>query len=161
MSQKIIDARIQLRRDTAANWEAKDEVLLDGEKVVVTTAAGQTRFKVGDGVKTFKQLPYTDEVLNEAISQKAEKSKSYTTSLGTTWTGTAAPYTQTITLADVTTSNIIEIKPTSAASDEQRKAYQALQLSDGGQAAGSFTLKAAGTKNTVAIPIQIIVRGDL
>ena len=72
MAQKIMDVRIQLRRDTAANWEAKDEVLLDGEKVVVTTAAGQTRFKVGDGVKTFKQLPYTDEALNKAISQKAD-----------------------------------------------------------------------------------------
>lgn len=71
---KTVKARIQLRRDTAANWEAKNEVLLDGEKVVVVTAAGQTRFKVGDGTKTFKQLPFTDEVLNEAISKKADAS---------------------------------------------------------------------------------------
>lgn len=65
---KKITARIQLRRDTAANWEAKDEVLLDGEKVIVITPSGQTRFKVGDGVKPFSQLQYTDEVLNETIS---------------------------------------------------------------------------------------------
>lgn len=72
MSQKKISARIQLRRDTASNWEAKNEVLLDGEKIIVITAAGQTRFKVGDGVKTFSQLPYTDETLNEAISKKVD-----------------------------------------------------------------------------------------
>lgn len=72
MSQKKISARFQLRRDTASNWEAKNEVLLDGEKIIVVTAAGQTRFKVGDGVKTFSQLPYTDETLNEAISKKVD-----------------------------------------------------------------------------------------
>ena len=72
MAQKKVNARIQLRRDTASNWEAKNEVLLDGEKIIVVTAAGQTRFKVGDGVKTFSQLPYTDETLNEAISKKVD-----------------------------------------------------------------------------------------
>ena len=41
MSQKKISARFQLRRDTASNWEAKNEVLLDGEKIIVVTAAGK------------------------------------------------------------------------------------------------------------------------
>ena len=57
------NARIQTRRDTASNWETKNPVLLAGELIIVTTNAGDTRFKIGDGVKTYTQLPFQDETL--------------------------------------------------------------------------------------------------
>lgn len=61
MANKTLFAQIKQRSDTAANWTAKDPVISDGELIVVTTNAGEKRFKVGDGEKTFTQLPYADE----------------------------------------------------------------------------------------------------
>ena len=61
MANKTFNARIKNKRDTSANWTTQDPVLLNGEIIAVDTASGETRFKVGDGEKTFTQLPYTDE----------------------------------------------------------------------------------------------------
>ena len=75
-----LNARIQTRRDTAANWESKNPVLLAGEMIIVTTNAGDTRFKIGDGVKTYTQLPFQDESLYNVLSGKAESSELKTVS---------------------------------------------------------------------------------
>lgn len=61
MANKTLLAQIKQRSDTAANWTAKDPVIGNGELIIVETNAGEKRFKVGDGEKTFTQLPYTDE----------------------------------------------------------------------------------------------------
>ena len=66
MSQ--IDARIRQKRDTAANWTNSNPVLLNGELIVVETSTGAIRLKVGDGVKTFNQLPFLDETLRALIT---------------------------------------------------------------------------------------------
>lgn len=58
---KIFKTRIKQRRDTSANWESKNPVLLNGEVIVVDTANGETRMKTGDGTKTYTQLPFDDE----------------------------------------------------------------------------------------------------
>lgn len=68
MSQ--IDARIRQKRDTAANWTNNNPVLLNGELIVVETATGAIRLKVGDGVKTFNQLPFLDEAIYNSIDSK-------------------------------------------------------------------------------------------
>ena len=51
------NARIRQKRDTSANWTAKDPILLDGEIIIVDTASGSVRKKVGDGTKKYSQLP--------------------------------------------------------------------------------------------------------
>lgn len=61
MANKTLLAQIKQRSDTAANWTAKNPVISDGELIIVITNAGEKRFKVGDGEKTFTQLPYADE----------------------------------------------------------------------------------------------------
>jgi hypothetical protein len=54
MATEIIKMRIQLRRDTAANWELyKDVVPADGEPCFVTD---KNILKIGDGVTTFENL---------------------------------------------------------------------------------------------------------
>lgn len=60
--QKLLNARIKWKRDTASNWESKDPVLLNGEIIIVDTAAGDIRFKVGDGTKNILSylLPMKD-----------------------------------------------------------------------------------------------------
>ena len=62
--------RIRNKRDTASNWETNNPVLLDGELIVVDTNAGDIRFKIGDGTKTYTQLPF--QVVYNALSGKAE-----------------------------------------------------------------------------------------
>lgn len=66
---KTIRAIVKNRTDTAANWTQKNPVLAEGEIIVVQTSAGETRLKIGDGVKTFTQLPYTDEwIYNNVVT---------------------------------------------------------------------------------------------
>lgn len=66
-----INTRIKLKRDTSANWTTNNPVLLNGEQILVDTADGELRVKVGDGTKTYTQLPFTDEVLRSLINEKA------------------------------------------------------------------------------------------
>lgn len=67
MANKIFNTRVKNKRDTEANWKSKNPVLLDGEIIVVTTTSGDTRFKVGDGKKTYKQLPFQDQKTRDLI----------------------------------------------------------------------------------------------
>lgn len=55
MAKKIIQAQMQQRRDTAAQWAAKNPVLLDGELGVVTD--NPNSYKIGDGVTAWNDLP--------------------------------------------------------------------------------------------------------
>ena len=64
----LINARMQQKKDTAANWTNNNPVLLNGEMIVVETSTGAIRLKVGDGVKTFNQLPFLDETLRALIT---------------------------------------------------------------------------------------------
>lgn len=66
---KTIQATVKNRTDTATNWTQKNPVLAEGEIIVVQTSAGETRLKIGDGAKTFTQLPYTDEqIYNNVVT---------------------------------------------------------------------------------------------
>ena len=62
-----------MKRDTASNWEQNNPVLLNGEIIIVDTASGEVRFKVGDGTKLYKQLPFSDEAVRALISAKEDK----------------------------------------------------------------------------------------
>ncbi|CAB5221489.1 hypothetical protein UFOVP245_168 [uncultured Caudovirales phage] len=52
--------KIQLRRDTAANWETSNPVLSQGEQGL---ALDHSRIKIGDGVTAWKDLPYDGDAL--------------------------------------------------------------------------------------------------
>ena len=83
-------------------------------------------------------------------------------SIGTSWIGSSAPYTQNIPCDSLSSaSNVIEISLPPSATAQQVEQFNALVLQDGGQTASTFTLRAFGTKNTVEIPITVIVRKDL
>lgn len=54
-----INTRIILRNDSTANWNLNsDQVLLKGEVGIEFTESGKVKTKVGDGTKTWAQLPY-------------------------------------------------------------------------------------------------------
>ena len=66
VANKTFNTRIKNKRDTSANWTSKDPVLLDGELIIVDTASGEVRFKIGDGTKKYSQLPFQDEILRNS-----------------------------------------------------------------------------------------------
>ena len=98
---------------------------------------------------------------NKCRKEVIPKSTLKTATIGTTWTGGSAPYTQTISIADVEADDVVEIALQKTVTAAQVEAYTALMLQDGGQANGSITLRAFGDINTVNIPIQIIIRREL
>ena len=77
--------------------------------------------------------------------------------IGTTWTGTAAPYTQTIPMSCVRANSIVEISLPATTTVAELEAFQELNLQDGGQADGSFTLRAFGSKNAIEIPVNVTI----
>lgn len=56
MAKKIIKAQMKQRRDTKANWEATNPVLLDGELGIVSD--DPNLYKVGDGSTAWNSLPF-------------------------------------------------------------------------------------------------------
>lgn len=63
------DARIKFKRDTSSNWTSNNPKLLNGEIILVDTDSGELRAKVGDGVKSYTQLPFSDEVIRNLITE--------------------------------------------------------------------------------------------
>lgn len=58
MATKTLNTRITLKADTTTNWSASTLVLLKGEMAIEIPESGEYKIKIGDGVKTFKDLPY-------------------------------------------------------------------------------------------------------
>lgn len=67
--------------------------------------------------------------------------------------------TYTITNELITSTSNQEIIPAVEITKDQYKAMSAAMIVDGGQSAGSLTLKALGEVPTIDIPIRIIFRG--
>lgn len=109
MANKIFNTRIKNKRDTEANWTSKNPVLLNGEIIVVDTASGETRFKVGDGAKKYSQLPFQDaatlgnyvpttrKVNNKALSSNISLTASDIGALPSTTTALKNPHALTFT----------------------------------------------------------------
>jgi hypothetical protein len=72
-----------------------------------------------------------------------------------------APVFHDLVVAGITADCAVEVLPGPAITEDQLAELQAANLQDGGQAAGSITLKAFGDVPTLDIPIRVIVRGDL
>ena len=82
------------------------------------------------------------------------------TLLASGWTGSEAPFVYTLAVAGVTATSYQELLPAVNITAEQLKALQAANITDGGQAAGSMTLKAYGKVPTLDIPIRVIKEGE-
>lgn len=96
MANTEFNVRIQLKRDTDANWRAKDPKLLAGEMVFVDTNAGEVRTKVGDGTKKYSALPFTDEVLRNLVSDSSKPAFYFEGSIGENFS-----FAPTTTVADL------------------------------------------------------------
>lgn len=57
-TERILDSRIQIRNDTAANWKAANPVLLKGELGIEIDTR---KMKIGDGISVYTALKYVSE----------------------------------------------------------------------------------------------------
>lgn len=73
------------------------------------------------------------------------------------WAGTSAPFTNTIAVAGVTATNVVEVGLNSAANDNQVKACMKASIAKITQSANAITLYAYGSKPAVDIPLSIII----
>ena len=90
MASKTLKTRIKLKYDTLANWQGDgaDVVLLKGEVAICEVPTGSSLeqttppailFKVGDGVKTFAQLPWVSGLAADVYAwAKAANKPTYT-----------------------------------------------------------------------------------
>lgn len=70
---KTWNARIQQKKDSDENWSSKNPVLLLNELVIAEMTTGECRFKIGDGVHTYSDLPFLDQRLRDEIESKVAK----------------------------------------------------------------------------------------
>lgn len=75
------------------------------------------------------------------------------------WTGSAAPYTQTLTVSGLAAAQNGAISVAQSASAAARAAALKAKLSVTGQAAGTLTITADGTLPTVDIPVTAVLLG--
>jgi hypothetical protein len=98
--------------------------------------------------------------LASALAGKANKSVEYTGTLDKDdWTGSEAPYTQTVSISGLPANakGLIGLADTATAA--QREAARDAMLIKTAQAAGSVTITADGDKPTINIPIVILEVG--
>lgn len=153
------------------NTDAANKAYVDtsvSTKQSKITASGILK---GDGTGTVTAAEETEVKLVEVTADSiGAASKEYVDSVATgttlsvtlasaSWTGTAAPYTYTISNAAITATSTQELMPATDITADQLTALQNANIIDGGQAAGSMTLKAFGEKPSVDIPVRIIVKG--
>lgn len=153
------------------NTDAANKAYVDtsvSTKQSKITASGILK---GDGTGTVTAAEETEVELVEVTADSiGAASKEYVDSVATgttlsvtlasaSWTGTAAPYTYTISNAAITATSTQELMPATDITADQLTALQNANIIDGGQAAGSMTLKAFGEKPSVDIPVRIIVKG--
>lgn len=62
-----VKSRIKNKRDLVANWEENNPILLDGELIIVEALNGELRFKIGDGVTNYIDLPFMDQPLRDFV----------------------------------------------------------------------------------------------
>ena len=98
----------------------------------------------------------TQTTLNTTIETTKSKTVSATL-FASNWTGASAPYTYTLAVTGVTASSNGSLRIAQATTDEQFTAWGAAQPRVTAQAAGTLTVKAAGTVPTIDIPVEVLI----
>ena len=150
------NARIKMKRDTSANWTSKNPVLLDGEVIIVDTADGSVRKKIGDGIKQYSQLPFDDEAIYNVLNNKSDTSSVVNVTLNADhWNDRQ----QTVSVSGLKASqNGIASLPQNISS-ETYDAVVTAQLFVSAQTDNSLTFSCNGDIPQINIPVLVILLG--
>jgi len=151
MAVKEFDARTKNKRDTSDNWEANDPVLLDGEIIVVDTASGAVRKKVGNGTSKYSELPFDDDEIRTALKGSSVE----VTLAANAWVDGK----QTITIDGLTADHNGIIGISQTITDAQLAAVQEAKMYVSGQSDGAMTIAVNGETPSCDIPATIILFG--
>lgn len=98
--------------------------------------------------------------IDAALTGKADASTSVSATLDhTQWQGDTAPYTQVLSVPEMTSQSNGSISVSQSISAEQSEAAHKAVLSVASQETGTLTIKAAGDLPVVDIPVTIILLG--
>ena len=113
---------------------------------------------MGDILDTNVDPKYTiSDTLWEGHQRRKIDNKAAGKGFGYSLFNADSPYTNTISVSGVTTSNIVEVGLSSSATDDQVKACMSASIAKITQANGSITLYAYGTKPTTNIPLSVVL----
>jgi len=132
----------------------KDPVTGEFVQIGIKSDANTVYFSNGETLEYFRTV-FPTLVRNE-IDEYGSKKTIINATLSTTWDGTG-PYTQIFNDGSIKSDSLISILISDLATDAEYTAWSELTLKDGGQTNGSFTLKCTSDKNTITIPLTIIV----
>lgn len=125
------------------------------------------KFLTHDGLLYFwkKVKNYVDTketTINNALASKSNKSTTTSVTLSaSSWSGTAAPYSYTISNSNITASNMIEFVFPSGTAQSVIDMWNEAAIGRYSQSAGSIVLYANGTKPTAAMTVTMIIRRDV
>ncbi len=157
MAKKEIKGRIQHKRDTDANWKLKNAVLLNGEIIIVEMDDGSIRQKIGDGVKTYTQLPFYDEPLYKAVAE-IKQNLGFISAVDFTLPASGwISGQQTISIAEVKTDQHGVVGLSQTITDAQYKATVAAAMYVSAQGNGTITVSCKGDVLQIDIPAVIIL----
>ena len=131
MATQTLNTRIALKSDTTANWAKSTLVLLKGEQAIEITESGAYKIKIGDGVKTFAELPYATMTPEEIAALIGDGS------------------VQTVTLSTGTNNGTLKL--TVDGKDTDNIAVKGLG-SAAYTASGAYATSAQGAKADAAMP---------
>ena len=114
--------------------------------------------KVPDGGTTGQILKKTETGTEWADESGGSSSTTQTITLLTSgWTQSGSGYAQTVNVTGVTVSSNGSLRIAQSATDEQFAAWGAAKPRVTAQAAGTLTVKAAGTVPTIDIPVEVLI----
>ena len=164
-NKQNIDTKVPTSRTINGKALTEDITLTPNDMADIDTeniADGAiTQAKINGLTATISELNYMDGVTSSVQTQLNNKSTTatYTTTLNTTWNGTAAPYTKTQTVTGIlaTDNPIVDIvlSSTTATALEQLEAYSCISKIT--TSTNSITVTCLEDKPTVAIPLQLKV----
>ena len=134
--------------DTAATLATARNIAISGAVTGNANFDGSGNINISTSVNHSHNYAKKSSVVNVTLSSSS-------------WSGSSAPYTYAVSVSGVTTSNIVEVIPSSSITDTQVKALMSANVAKATQASGKITLYAYGDKPTVNIPITVSVRGDV
>lgn len=150
------NTRIKMKRDTSSNWTSTDPVLLNGEVIIVDTAGGSVRKKIGDGAKKYSQLPFDDEEIYNALANKCDASVFVNTTLTATgWENNQ----QTLSIDGLGAEQNGVIGLSQSVNDSQLDAAKNAGLYVCAQGAGYLTIAVSGSTPSCDIPVVVILLG--